>query len=201
MADRVYQFKITLQEISPKIWRRIQVPEKYSFWDLHVAIQDAMGWQDCHLHEFKIKRKHGQKYVHIGIPRDRMYEDEPEVLPGWDVRMWTHFNDLGVEATYEYDFGDNWVHKVLLEAYTLKEKGVKYPRCIEGERACPPEDCGGVFGYSELLEVISDTNHSDYNDMINWLGGEYDPEHFDPSAVSFDSPKKRWRMAFSDPSL
>jgi len=199
MTDRVYQFKISLEEISPKIWRRIQVPAKYTFWDLHVAIQDAMGWYDKHLHVFRIKRKHGQKIVHIGIPDDMKYEDTPEIHPGWEVSMWAHFNDLGVEAIYEYDFGDSWIHKVLLEGYLIKKKGIKYPRCIEGARACPPEDCGGIFGYSELLETLSNPKRSDYNALIEWLGGDFDSEHFDAEMVKFDSPKKRWRRAFSEP--
>ena len=201
MADRVYQFKITLLEISPKIWRRIQVPEKYSFWDLHVAIQDAMGWQDKHLHLFKIKRKRAHKHAHIGIPDDEMFDDEPKVQPSWEMGIRTHFNDLGIEAIYEYDFGDGWIHKILLEGYMVKKRGIKYPHCIGGKRACPPEDCGGVFGYHQLLEILSDKKHSDYQEMVNWLGGEYNPEFFDPEIVRFDNPKKRWRMAFLDPSL
>ena len=198
MTNRVWQFKVTLQEISPPIWRRILVPQDYSFWDLHVAIQDAMGWLDYHLHLFTIRRKHAHSEALIGIPNDDFFDEGPEFLPGWDIPMSAYFNDLGVAAKYEYDFGDSWHHEVLLEGYLVRKKGEEYPQCISGARACPPEDCGGVPGYYRLLEIIGDPTHEEHEDMNTWLGGSYDPEAFDPQKVKFDNPKKRFRKAFSD---
>jgi len=194
----VFQFKITLKGISPIIWRRIQVPSKYSFWDLHVAIQDSMGWFDCHLHAFRLKRPHGQKMLEIGIPTDDF--DDIEILPGWDELVANYFIEPGKTAEYEYDFGDSWHHEILLEGVLLKEKGLKYPVCIDGQRACPSEDCGGIWGYENLLEILRDPNHEEYESMMEWLSGwygKYDPEAFYPKKIKFDNPKKRWTKAFS----
>jgi len=198
MVNRVYQFKIQLKEISPLIWRRILVPENYSFWDLHVAIQDSMGWLDYHLHLFRIRRKHAHSITLIGIPDEDRFEDDPEITAGWEVSISDFFYDVGTTFDYEYDFGDSWEHEIIHEGILLKEKGTKYPVCIGAARACPPEDCGGVPGYYRMLDIISDPNHEEYEEMITWLGKKYDPEQFVSSEVKFDNPKKRWRQAFSE---
>jgi hypothetical protein len=196
----VYQFRIELREIEPTIWRVIQVPSEYSFWDLHVAIQDAMGWLDYHLHTFRFRMPHKRKDTEIGIPDDEF--SDHEVLPGWKIPIIRYFTEPGKSAIYNYDYGDNWLHYVLLEGILLKEKGVKYPLCIGGERACPPEDCGGVSGYYELLKILSDRDHPEYEDYIEWLKGHaknyfpYEPNNFDPGKVAFWDPKKRWKIAF-----
>lgn len=148
----IYQFKVTLKDIQPSIWRRIQVPDQYSFWDLHVAIQDSMGWLDYHLHVFRIPGLHRGKAVEIGIPDDEI--DDDVIIPGWTIPICDYFREPGNTAMYAYDFGDGWLHEVMLEGILIKEKGVKYPRCIAGERACPPEDCGSVPGYYDLLDII-----------------------------------------------
>ena len=128
----IYQFKVSLEEIEPTIWRRIQVPARYSFWDLHVALQDAMGWLDYHLHAFRVRRPHQRKMIEIGIPDDG--EGDIDVLPGWTIPIRDIFTEPGQTAFYLYDFGDSWKHEVLLEGILLKEKGGKYPRCLAGER-------------------------------------------------------------------
>ncbi|MFV2058686.1 MAG: plasmid pRiA4b ORF-3 family protein [Thiohalomonadales bacterium] len=197
MPKRIYQFKIALKEITPTIWRRIQVPEGYSFWDLHVAIQDAMGWLDYHLHLFQVRRKHAHRATEIGIPDDSAFEGSPEIHPGWEIPISDYFGDVGVTADYEYDFGDGWCHEILLEGILLSEKGQKYPRCIDGARACPPEDCGGVHGYDRVLEALADPDDEEHESMLEWLGGKYDPQEFVPGKVKFDNPTKRWRGAFS----
>ena len=143
----VYQFKISLREIIPVVWRRILVPTNYDFWDLHVAIQDSMGWLDFHLHPFSIKRPHARNVSEIGIPDDDGFFDI-EILPGWEVYVSDYFSDIGVSALYRYDSGDGWEHDVLLEGLIIKEEGTKYPVCVDGQSKCPPEDCGGVYGYS-----------------------------------------------------
>jgi len=194
-ANRVYQFKISLREIEPLIWRRIQVPAKYNFWDLHVAIQDSMGWLDYHLHQFSIKRAHAQTTIEIGIPDEEGYCDK-EILAGWDIDISRYFTDFGVTALYRYDFGDGWEHDIILEGLLIKEKGVEYPRCIDGGRKCPPEDCGGTHGYFEFLEAVLNPSHEENVRMIEWYGSKYEPEEFSPAKVHFDNPKKRWRIAF-----
>jgi len=197
----VYQFKITLNDVVPCVWRRLQVPATYSFWDLHVALQDAMGWLDYHLHAFRVRPKHKSRTTEIGIPDDECGDDK--VLPGWEVPVVEHFSQPGQSVLYEYDFGDGWEHEVLLEGILLKEKGVKYPHCLAGDGVCPPEDCGGVQGYENLLEVLRQPDHEEYESTVTWLGKRakrYDPvapERFDPAGVHFDDPKKRWKVAFS----
>lgn len=194
--NRVYQFKISLKDITPIVWRRIQVPIVYNFWDLHVAIQDSMGWLDYHLHQFSIKRPHAHKTVEIGIPDDEGFNNDIEILPGWDIDISSYFTDLGVSAFYLYDFGDGWEHDILLEGIIIKEKGVKYPRCVGGENKCPPEDCGGVPGYFNFLEAALNPSHKEHKQMIEWYGKRFDPNEFNPQEVRFDNPRKRWKKAF-----
>ncbi|MGB9694306.1 MAG: plasmid pRiA4b ORF-3 family protein [Fervidobacterium sp.] len=193
--ERVYQFKITLQGSNPPIWRRIQVPETYTFWDLHIAIQDAMGWLDCHLHMFEIVDPSTGMKCEIGIP-EKEYDEYGETLPGWKQKIADYFSMENLKANYVYDFGDNWEHNIQLEKILPREKGVNYPRCIKGKRACPPEDCGGVWGYEEFLEAIKDPKHEEHEEMLEWVGGEFDSEHFDVNEVVFDDPDKRRKIAF-----
>ncbi len=192
--DKVYQFKITLKDIKPPVWRRIQVPGTYSFWDLHVAIQDAMGWYDCHLHHFEILNPFTKEKEYIGIP-DEEGEMGIKILTGWKERLSDYFLKENVKADYLYDYGDNWEHTIKLEKILPREEEIKYPVCIDGERACPPEDCGGTGGHEDFLEVIMDPNHKEYEGMLEWAGGEFDPEYFDCKNVHFDNPVKRLKMA------
>jgi hypothetical protein len=172
---RVYQFKITLKNISPPIWRRIQVPESYSFWDLHVAIQDVMAWLDYYLHEFKIVNPSTGIKVEIGIPVDDDFDMGREVLPGWKEKTADYFSMENRVAYYEYDFGDIWEHTIKLEKILPRNKDKDYPRCIAGKRSCPPEDCGGVWGYEDFLEIISNPDHEEYEETMEWAGGAFDP--------------------------
>ena len=197
MANRIYQFKIMMKDITPLIWRRILVPEAYSFWDLHVAIQDAMGWLDYHLHLFRIRRKHSHTVTEIGIPDEDRFEGDPEILSGWGIAISDYFYDVGVTSDYEYDFGACWRHEVVLEGILLRKKE-EYPKCIDGARACPPEDCGGETGYYHLLEVISDPSNEEYEEMVTWLGKKYDPQKFTHDKVKFDNPNRRWKQTFSE---
>jgi hypothetical protein len=194
--NRVLQFKIELSEILPLIWRRVLVPSDYNFWDLHVALQDAMGWLDYHLHHFEIKGKGKKTEVHIGIPDFDRFEDIQEVFPGWEIPVMNYFNDLGVTAKYLYDYGDSWWHTIQLEGYLFKEKKTRYPVCVDGARACPPEDCGGEHGYYELLKTLSDSENEEYEEMRTWVGTDWYPEKFDKNSIKFDDPYKRWRNAF-----
>ncbi len=195
-----HQFLIVLSGTDPLVWRRIQVPAKYSFWDLHVAIQDAMGWLDYHLHEFRLLDADEQAVVSIGIPDDDEPEDRP-VLPGWEVPLSKFFERRAWHAppaVYAYDFGDDWEHVVVHEGMEPAEAGLSYPRCVSGARRCPPEDCGGVHGFAEFLKTIADPTHPEHESMLQWSGGVYDAEAFTPEAVTFDDPKKRWKKAFEE---
>ena len=198
----VYQFRIVLREIEPPIWRVIQTPSNYSFWDLHVAVQDAMGWLDCHLHSFRFRMPHKRKDTILGIPDDGSFD--LDILPGWQFPIAAYFTEPGKTALYEYDFGDSWLHDVLLEGILLKDKTLKYPRCIDGGRACPPEDCGGVPGYHEHLEIVAGPQGPEYREHVEWLKGHLknywpcDPDHFNPDDVEFWNPHKRWKMTFAE---
>ncbi len=196
VPEAVLQLKVALRDIRPPIWRRIQVPATYTFWDLHVAVQDAMGWQDYHLHQFTLGAKR-QTSIVIGIPDDE-FPSGRQTLPGWKVPVTRHLSVPGDKARYEYDFGDGWEHDVTLEGLLSADVGPTYPRCVAGRRACPPEDCGGPFGYGEFLEAIADPTHDRHADLLEWIGGSFDPEAFDPAAVEFDDPKERWQIAFGE---
>lgn len=186
--QNVYQFKISLKNSKPPIWRRIQVPENYSFWDLHIAIQDAMGWEDCHLHEFIFPYFRAPMSVRIGLPEGN------EHLHGTKVMINEYFKQEKDKADYWYDFGDDWFHLVELEKILPRDPKQEYPVCLAGKMACPPEDCGGIGGYYALLEVIKDPKHPDYEDILDWLGDDYDPSDFDPREVYFEDPKQCWEM-------
>jgi pRiA4b ORF-3-like protein len=193
LFSQAYQFKITLLGIRPQIWRLIEVPETYAFWDLHVAIQDSMGWLDCHLHEFEIPDPETQKPHRIGIPDDEWDDDDRRVLEGWNIPIDSYFSLENPVALYTYDFGDGWEHRVRLEGIIPREPRRKYPRCLKGARACPPEDVGGVHGYGEFLKAIKNPRHPQHLELLEWIGGSFDPERFNAALVRFDNPKNRLR--------
>lgn len=193
--NQVMQFKIEITEILPLIWRRIMVPFDSNFWDLHVAIQDSMGWKDYHLHHFLIKGKHKRKVARIGIPNLECFSKEENIFPGWEIPVLAYFNDLGVTAKYFYDYGDSWWHSIKLEGYFYREKNMRYPICVDGAGACPPEDCGGEHGYYRLIEVLSNPKNSEYEELKTWAG-DWNPDHFLKGEVKFDNPFKRWENAF-----
>jgi hypothetical protein len=180
---QIYQFKITLSDIKPRIWRRIQVPSSFTFQNLHEAIQHAFGWDNSHLHQFIISPRNGMTES-ISIGFDDPIEDELDNINESKIQISSYFSLTNKRAKYQYDFGDDWMHDILLEKIIPIETGIKYPRCIDGKRACPPEDCGGAWGYEYLLEVINDPDHPEYNERLEWIG-EFDSEDFDVKEVNF----------------
>lgn len=193
----VHQFLIILANTEPLVWRRIQVPEDYSFWDLHVAIQDAMGWLDYHLHEFTASDLRRGTVLRLGIPDDEFPNERP-CLPDWQVAISEHFDERAPPALYLYDFGDDWRHAIIYEGMQSADATVSYPRCIAGARACPPEDCSGVNGFAELLVALADASHPEHAEIRQWVGKDYDPAVFDPGGAHFDNPRERWTIAFSE---
>jgi len=190
------RFRITLREVAPPVWREVEVPLRHSLWDLHVAIQDAMGWEDRHLHVFRFSRLESRKAIELGIPDSDLPVGEDSVLPDWEHAATEFFTEPGASCVYEYDFGDGWEHDVRFEAIVPTVRGTKYPRCTAGDRACPPEDCGGPRGYSRLLDVIFDPQHEEFESARSWLGRDFEPERFDASSVRFTNPTARWKRAF-----
>lgn len=196
--DYVHQFLVVLSGTDPLVWRRIQVPPTHSFWDFHVAIQDAMGWEDRHLHEFRLFDDDTRLTVAIGIPTDMSSPDHP-VVPGWTVPLSKYFDPQSRHRgpfSYAYDFGDGWEHVLTHEGFERAKQSQKYPRCIAGERRCPPEDCGGVRGYAEFLKALANPKHSRHVEMREWIGGTWMADTFEPRRVKFDNPQKRWSRAF-----
>jgi hypothetical protein len=176
-APGIYQLKITLSEIAPPIWRRLHVPAEASLTQLHEVIQVAFGWLDYHPHQYIVD---GQ---HIGVP-DPEYADE--MPPMKDERDATLRDILGAKSiVYEYDFGDSWQHLIEIESVGVHpEAGLTYPACTGGERARPPEDCGGVSGYEELLQILADPEHEEHRHMKTWVGRKFAPEKFDLLATN-----------------
>jgi hypothetical protein len=193
----VFQLKITLQEIDPVIWRRILIPESYTFYDLHVAIQNAMGWTDSHLHMFEIpcQRRKDRKSVRIFCPFDEPDMIGDPFLVTTEIPVREYFKRRDDRADYEYDFGDGWIHEVLLEDIKPRIPREKYPQALDGELACPPEDCGGESGYYECLRVYKERDDSE--GLLTWLGN-WRPDRFEPKAVVFESPRKRFEECLED---
>lgn len=189
-SSNSYQFEITLKGPKPSIWRRIQVPEEYNFYELHVAIQDAMGWHDCHLHQFDMKHPQTGEKISIGTPSsDFGFE---AIIPEQTAKITKYFVNVNDKALYEYDFGDGWEHEIVLQRIMPSEADVEYPRCVAGKRACPPEDCGGVWGYAELLKILASPETDEYMEKIEWLDSlgveDFDPDEFDPEEIYFEDP-------------
>lgn len=188
-----FQLRVALLEVEPQVWRRIEVSAAATFWDLHVAINDAMGWNDSHTHEFEVAHPSTREPTRIGIP-DPDWEDDGAVLPGWGVPLAEFLRHTGTVFLYRYDFGDGWEHEVLLEAIVPRPPrgGFKsFPRITGGERACPPDDCGGPFGYAELVAALRDPSHAEHRAMKRWAPRGFDPEKFSVSKVRFDDADAR----------
>lgn len=173
----IYQIKITLKDIRPPIWRRVQVKSDISLFELHQIIQTAMGWHDAHLHTFIINGKF------FGDPADDEFE-EFGTIDEVDTPLRKVAPEEGFRFEYEYDFGDSWKHILLVEKILPVEADVRYPRCLKGKRACPPEDIGGVWGYESILEAIQDPDDPEFNDYVEWLGADFDPDEFDLVTVN-----------------
>jgi Plasmid pRiA4b ORF-3-like protein len=171
----IYQFKVTLRDIKPPIWRRIQVTSEITLGEFHEILQTAMGWFNGHLHLFEIQ---GIEYGQPAPEYDWDVRDESK------VKLSRVVTGEKCKFRYTYDMGDGWEHEILLEKLLPAESEVQYPICIKGKRACPPEDCGGPWGYPEFLEAIQTSTHPEHESMLEWVGGEFDPEAFDLEEVN-----------------
>ena len=172
-----YQFKVSLEGSKPPVWRRLLVPDNFTFIDFHAVIQASMGWENAHLFAF---RNPGEYRNDIGIPSEDDWSGA-EVRDAQEVRLRDVFQREKQRMHYEYDFGDGWQHVILLEKI-LDEK-ILAPQCLKGKGACPPEDCGGIWGYYGMIDTINNPKSPDYQDMREWLGmkkgAKWDPEEFD----------------------
>jgi hypothetical protein len=180
--NSVLQIKITLKGSKPPIWRRVQIASTSSFADLHGVIRDAMGWDGSHLHGFAFEQKQSRFPILIGPPsQDSMIDtlhEKRELVTNW-------LGKKAEQCLYTYDYGDDWDHIVLLEKTLPIDPEATYPRCIDGKRACPPDDCGGIWGYYDKLKVLKDPTDAEYEETVEWMGENFDPDAFDPAAVKF----------------
>ncbi len=174
----IYQLKITLQDLRPPIWRRVLVADNTTLEKLHYIIQIAMGWTNSHLHDFTI---HGERYA------EPSPDDWGPVLDERDYTLRGIAPRARTKIVYQYDFGDSWYHDVVVEKTSLPvEPKTKYPVCVAGQYACPPEDVGGTWGYAEFLKAIANPRHKEHKAMLRWVGGRFDPEEFDIAAINLN---------------
>jgi Plasmid pRiA4b ORF-3-like protein len=171
----VYQIKVTLKGSRPPIWRRMQVINDTTLAQLHRLLQCVMGWEDAHLYQFVVS---GIRY---GDPRllGELDAEDARTVPLATLGLCEKRKFL-----YEYDFGDSWEHELLVEKILPRDEGKRYPVCLTGKRTCPPEDCGGIWGYASFLEAIRDPEHPEHDEMLEWVGGEFDPDIFDLDEVN-----------------
>jgi hypothetical protein len=174
---QIYQTKVILRGSHPRIWRLIQVKSDIHLASLHRILQVAMGWYDSHLHRFLIR---GERY---GIP-DRDDIGPKRVVDERTCKLKDLKPGKNFRFTYFYDFGDGWEHELLVEEILSPEPGVRYPVCLEGECACPPEDVGGILGYENFLEAMRNPQHPEHEKYSEWIGGSFDPEAFEISEVN-----------------
>lgn len=178
--DEIIQLKITLKHSKPPIWRRVLVDKNISFDDLHYIIQHAMGWENAHLYSFDINN------INIEIPfdDDDMFLFSNKItVSSEEALLKDHLKKPKQKFQYEYDFGDSWIHDIVVEKFLPKENNKIYPVCIAGKRNCPPEDCGGIGGFYYMLDALNDKNHPEHKDWKDWIE-DYDPEYFDIDQVN-----------------
>lgn len=178
----IYTLRVELQHIEPLIWRRVHVPTDVSLPELHDVLQVVMGWTDSHLHSFRIG--------------DRGYTNSDDaadlnMLPEKGHKLDALLGDAIREFEYEYDFGDGWEHRIIVEATGKPAPDWPYPLCVAGERACPPEDIGGLPGYQDFVAAIADPKHEEHDEMLVWVGGAFDPAGFDINCVNRELRRRR----------
>jgi hypothetical protein len=165
MEQEVCQLKVTLRGTRPPIWRRLLVPADTTLTRMHRVLQIAMGWEDSHMHEFRSDARRPARVQQ-------------------SARIGDVLTEIGNSLIYTYDLGDGWEHSVVLEKRVAGGDGAERPVCLDGQRACPPEDCGGVPGYYDLLEVLQNPTDERYEEMREWAGEDFDPEAFSVDAVN-----------------
>lgn len=183
--ETAYVIKIRLLDTKPQIWRRFFVPGGITLDRLHDVIQIVMGWQECHLHEFRIA---GRKYT------ERTDESRDDELEEAGFKLCDLVQTERGRFIYTYDFGDGWNHELLVEEIREVPKGHRACiGCLDGKRRCPPEDVGGVHGFAEFLKAIQDEKHEEHESYLEWCGGSFDAGEFDVDLVNVDLAKfARW---------
>jgi len=185
--QEIYQIKVTLLGTKPPIWRRLLVPADLTLAQLHDVLQTAMGWDDGHMHEFRV----GQRRFGRPEPADPFMR-MPRIESERTTRLSAVLQRVGAKMIYAYDFGDSWEHAIVLEKQLPADPDARHPTCIDGKLACPPEDCGGIPGFYDLLDALDDPNHERHEELSDWIGEDFDPQAFSADLVNRGlAPKRR----------
>ena len=179
MKKKIYQIQIALKGFKPKIWRRILIPSDLLLSDFHMIIQTTMGWTNSHLHQF-IKNR---TFYTVRMHDDDLW-DEMDNVDYKKMKISDLLEKEKEKIIYDYDFGDSWEHDIILEKILPIDDKIKYPICLTGKMNCPPEDCGGVWGYADMLEILKQPDHEEYESYMEWLGDDFDPEYFDKDEIN-----------------
>jgi len=185
MQSSIIELRVVLYGIKPSVYRTIQIQASATFYHLHMALQEAFGWHDGHLHSFMLD---GEE---IGMNEFNEFEED-EVQDEHSIHLSKKLFREKQKFIYLYDFGDNWKHQITVTKFIEAKEGTFYPRCVRGARNTPPEDCGGIWGFEEFKKIMSDKNHPEYEEMKEWYGGEYDSDHFSKEVLN-----ERYKMIFS----
>ena len=177
-SSTVYQLKITLRDIRPPIWRRVQVRASETLEHLHYVAQISMGWTNSHLHSFTVQ---GEEY---GVPMPELGFDDLGFKDESKAKLGKLITGEKFKFFYQYDFGDSWEHEILVEKVLKVDAETDYPICIKAKRACPPEDCGGIWGYENFLAAIQDPQHPEHQEFLDWVGGAFDAEETDLDEIN-----------------
>lgn len=177
VSDDIYQPRVTLLHSRPAIWRRLLVPTRTKLSELHAILQGAFGWHECHLHQFTTADDRRFTDQSMMIDSDEDLEDERKAT------LADHLSLDQPRMLYEYDFGDGWEHGIELQEVIAPDPKIRYPRCVAGKNAGPPEDCGGVWGYADLIKIMKNPQHPEHAEYREWLGRDLDPTAFDIEEV------------------
>ena len=192
--QEIYQIKVTLLGTKPPIWRRLLIPGDMTLERLHDVLQLAFEWEDCHLHEFSI----GRQRFGTPDPMDDVMGGAPTASER-TARLASVLGKVGAKAVYSYDFGDGWEHGIVVEKRLEPEPGRAYPVCLAGARHGPPEDCGGIPGFYNLLEALGNPAHEEHEELLEWVGGDFDPDAFSVDEVNLRlTPLQRRRSKAAD---
>lgn len=185
----VYYLRVTLENSKPLIWRDILVPSDLTLENLHYVIQTVMGWENSHEHHFIV-----EKVLYSNDTDRNNVDDEYGLLDTEELEkqncnekkytLGSLLTKEGASIVYEYDLGDSWTHQIELRKILPVDANARQPRCIKGEKACPPEDCGGIWGYTDMLESLQDPENPEDTQIVTWFGEDFNPAHFDIEAIN-----------------
>jgi hypothetical protein len=179
MNSKIFQIQIVLNGFKPKIWRRILITSDLSLSNFHKIIQTTMGWTNSHLHQFIKNRT-----FYTTKMKDDFSWNEMDNVDYKGMKVSDLLQNEKEKIIYEYDFGDGWNHNIILEKILPIDNKTKYPVCLDGKMNCPPEDCGGIWRYAEMVKTLKNPKHKEYESIIEWLGEDFDPEYFDKNNVN-----------------